>query len=151
MVTAGTIARAVWVQKTKYLIFRLLENLKQHFSEMESFNSSTDNIYKMPGKEKHQCMAKGSCKVLLHTYQCSHCLKCECSSEFKKENIPTVEGGDAVCLRLTGAEQLIVWLILNSTHLLLDILSSLILPVTTHSARNCVYKNHCAFESFAIF
>lgn len=36
-------------------------------------------------------------------------------------NLPPV-GDDGLCLRLTGAEQLMVWEILNSTHRLLDIL-----------------------------
>ncbi|KAF0024537.1 hypothetical protein F2P81_023339 [Scophthalmus maximus] len=39
-------------------------------------------------------------------------------------------GEDALRLLLTGAEQLIVWQILNSTHLRLDILTYLIPPVS---------------------
>lgn len=68
------------------------------------------------------------------------------------QNIPAAAAGeDALRLRLTGAEQLIVWQILNSTHLLLDILTNLIPPVSTRCLCNSVYRNHRAFESFTSF
>lgn len=69
MVTAGTVTRAVPVQKTKYLIFinskpliyfiqniGRLGNLKQHFSEMETFEHFDWQRVEMPGKDKHQWM-----------------------------------------------------------------------------------------------
>lgn len=67
-------------------------------------------------------------------------------------NIPTVAGDDALCLRLTGAEQLIVWLILNSTHLLLDILHQFD-PTCGYLMCVCnrIHHNQRAFESFPSF